>query len=632
MKTSCRLILFFVFQLNLLAYAKSGVESVQLDYVALDASVECNRILFQSSQHFKRTIFAIPRIVPGNGIESARTYNITPTNRHGIYDLAISLYFPSNDELVKTGGASTFKKDLMSCNWDKVKYDLNRNIKDPELQIQRVTPIPLTSIEMRIPGIKAVGLIGRSVETNEEADILDYNGKSLTVHFSINEAEKNIFQSQLVSAEGISTNVKFRFQARSRNGSVHAKIDTENLASNFSAAAKAQGFKYLGSAELSATLKSSVTSQSVQITSESGTSEDVGKITNLLVDKILKEIGFSMSQVQLNESDRAKASSGQIAVAAVVEVLKTKMSSEISFNLVSAPETATAQTEVRLKTDRINDPNNIEVKLSAGYIDPSLGINLKAGETIAITPAYWYVDIFKYKDEREYLTSSEIQLLKLGHVFDDIVNENMSIKDIAVNGVLLAQGEKTVLGLPTPYLYRWARIRRLPTKLRKESNIISPSLESLKNLKVYMTFSALGDSQLVQLAEFISLPENPFWKALYEPQTGRILLTAKKDLGNVRFRDRMRGKDSLIYEAKPVILDQIYQQRTNVFGNSVYTKNHVLKEDPQAITLQKSVVLYVTRPRAMKASEFRHIQQAIEFLQIKTDGPQINTNNLPKKP
>ena len=147
-----------------------------------------------------------------------------------------------------------------------------------------------------------------------------------------------------------------------------------------------------------------------------------------------------------------------------------------------------------------------------------------------------------------------------------------------------------------------------------------------------MTFSALGDSQLVQLAEFITMPDNPFWKALYEPQTGRVLLTAKKDLGNVRFRERMRGKENLAYEAKPVILDQVYQQRTNLFGNQSYTDNHVLKEDTQAISLQKSVVLYITRPRVMKASEFKHIQQAIEFLQIKTDGPKIKTDNLTKKP
>lgn len=618
MKNSSWLIPFFLFNV---AHAKSGVESVQLDYVALDSSVECNRILFQSSQHFKQTIFAVPRVVPGNGIESARTYNITPTNRVGIYDLAISLYFPSNDELVKTGGASTFKKDLMACNWDKVKYDLNRNIKDPELQIQRVTPIPLTSIEMRIPGVQALGVIGRSVETNEESDILDYNGKSLTVHFDVNEVEKNLFQSRLVSEEGISTSVKFRFQARSRNGSVRAKIDSENLAMNFSAAASAKGLKYLGSADLSATLKSSVTSQSVQVTSEAGTGDDISKITNMLVDKILKEVGLAMNQVQLNETDRAKAGSGQIAVAAVVEILKTKMGSEISFNLVSAPESATAQTELIIRTDRLNDPNNAEIKLKAGYIDPSSGFNLKAGETIAITPAYWFIDEIKYIEQREYLTESDIKTLKLANIFEDLANENMSIKNISLNGILFAQGEWTPFSgrspISSPNKYRWARIRSTPSVSRKESNVFSAGMQSLNNLKVYLTFSALGDSQLVQLSDFVNIPENPFWKALYEPQTGRVLLTAKKDLGNVRFRERMRGKNELARAPNPVILDQILQERINVFGNHTYTASKVLKDDSQAITLQKTVVLYVTRPRVMKASEFKHIQQAIEFLLIK---------------
>lgn len=620
MKKTKRLLPIYLFTAGLTAFAKSGVESVQLDYVALDASVGCNRILFQSSQHFKNTVFSIPRVIPGTGIETGRTYNITPTSKPGIYDLAISLYFPANDEDVKTGLASTYKKDPYACNWDKVKYDLNKNIKDPDLQIQRVTPIPLTSIEMRIPGLNAVGLIGRNVETNEEADILDYNGKYLTAHFAINENEKTLFQSQLVSAEGISTSVKFRFQARSRNGSVRAKIDSGNLAMNFAANATAKGFKFLGSADLSAVLKSSITENSVQITTESGTSEDVSKITNMLVDKILKEVGLALNQIQITEADRVKAGEGQIAVTAVVEVLKTKMSSEINFNMVSAPESATAQTEVKLKADMLNDPNSIEVKISAGYIDPSLGINLKAGETIAITPAYWSIDVVRFIEKREYLTASDIQTLKLGNTFEDLSNENMAVQNIVINGVPIAQGQwKPFSGrspIAAPYKYRWVRIRRISERVRKESNVIPPKFEALKALPVFLTFSALGSSRFVQLAELLEVPDNPFWKALYEPQTGRVFLTAKKDLGMLRVRERFRDKGDLVYDPNPVILDELLQQRTNVFGNSEYTERHTLKDDAHAIVQQKTVGLFITRPRIMKASEFKHIEQAIQFLQM----------------
>lgn len=605
---------------NPFVFAKSGVESVQLDYVALNLSTDCNRIFFRSSQHFKGTIFAIPRVVTGNGVEKSRTYNIRQSIEPGYYDLTISLYFPSNDEAIKSTGASTTKKDHDACNSDRVIYDLNQNIRDREAQIQRISSIPLTSVEMRIPDIKALGQIGRNVETNEESDVLDYNGKSLTAHFKITEAEKNHFQSRLVTPEGIATSIRFRFQARSREGSVTAKINTENLAQNFSAAASAKGFKFLGSGDLSATLKSSVTEQSVQIISEAGKSEDIGKITNMLIDKILKEVGFSMANIQLNESDRAKAGSGQIAVAAIAEILRTKIQSEISFNLVSAPESATAQTQLKIRTDKLNDPNSIEATLSSGYNDPSLGIDLKAGQTITLTPAYWYTDEIDYsKESREYLTKSDLRILKLANIFQDLGNEDLKVENLDVNGVLMAQGQFDSLSyIKSSKKYRWARIRKVVNRLRKESGIIKPNLAELEKLRIFLTFQGLGESRFVQLAEFLKNPDNPLWSAIYDQQNGRLFLTAKKDLGSLRIRETMNKKDELQYHKGTLILDQVLQQTKDMFGNLSYGQAHVISEDKKAISLQKSVTLYVTLPRVMKASEIRHLQQgnaAGDFLQ-----------------
>lgn len=594
---------------------QAGVDSVQLDSVALDANVECNRILFQSSQHLKNTLFAMPRVVPGNGIQAARLYTIRPSDKNGIYDLTVDLYFPSNDEVLKTSAASTTKKDLFACNWDKVKNSLNKNIRDPLLQIKTISRIPVTALEVKIQGIKN---IGHTVSTVQDSDILDYYGKSLTVYFKVTELEKNDFQAQIVTAEGLTASIKFLFQARSRSGSVHAKIDLQNLSQNFSVAASAKGLKYLGSADLSATLKSSVTENSVQITSEAGSGEDVSKITSMLVDKILKEVDFSKNNIQLTDADKAKAGTGQISVAAVVEILKTKMTSEISFNLVSAPEKATAQTEVKIRTERLNDPHIIEVTVSAGYSDPTLGLSLNAGQSLTLTPAYWYLDKITYDENRSYLTTGEIQTLNLASSFEDLVNQNMSIKDIEINGTLLAEGRWAAIAgssLTSWNRYRWARVQKTANRLRESSNIIPTNLSTLNELPIYLTFSELGDRRFVKLSELTQ--DNPFWKAVYDELTGRLIITAKQNLGTIRVRERLRGDENIKYAAQPAVLDQIFQQKTNMFGNSEYTANHIIKQDSRPIILQKSIVLYITRPRIMTAAELKHIKNTAVLMEIK---------------
>lgn len=591
--------------------AKSGVEAAQLDYVALDTSVECNRILFQSSQHFKQTLFVIPRVVPGTGVEGARTYNITPTTKPGIYDLAINLYFPANDEVLKSSLASTIKKDLLACNWDKVKFAINKNIQDPALKIKTISRIPLTSIEVRIPDIKDVGVIGRSQMTNEESDILDYYGKSMTVHLKITNAEKNSFQSQLVSQDGIGSSVKFRFQARSRNGSVHASVNLQNLVQNFSAAASAKGLKFLASAELEATLKSSLTENSIQVTSESGSTDDSAKITSLLIDKIFKEVSLSTENISAGTTSKAKAGSGQVSVAAVVDILKTKINSEISYNLVAAPESASAQTELRLRADRLNDPNVTEVTVTAGYLDPSLGLTLSAGQSITITPAYWYLDKIKYVQNRKYLSSGEIQNLNLGTLFSDLVERSMNVQDIEVNGTLLAEGTWTPFNGKSPISsfskHRWVRVQMEPNRVRESSNTIEPNLDALSKIPVYLTFSELGDRRVVKISDLVA--ENPFWTAIYDNLTGRMIMTAKQDLGTIRFRERLRGKENIQYAPNSIPLDQVFQMKLGMWGQTNYTENHILREDSRSIILQKSVLFYVTRPKVMNASELKYLKQ-----------------------
>jgi hypothetical protein len=586
-------------------FAKSNVEAAQLDYVALDASVDCNRIFFKGSQHFKGVLFVVPRVVPGTGVEGGRTYNLRPiVGKPGFYNLMINIYFPANDELAKSN-ASNFKRDRLACNWDLVKNAVNKDIADPTQRVQTISRIPLTSLEVRIAGIQDVALLGRSLVSSEEADILDYYGKSMTAIFQINESERIAFQSQLVSNEGIPASVKFRFQARNRNGSVHAKVDTATLTRNLSAAVK--GKRLVTSAELSVMLKDSLTANSIQITSEGGSSPElIEKISSQIIAKIFQEISLKAKDA---ETRKATAGSGTVSAAVVMDIVKTKVSGEIDFNLISAPETATAQSELRLHTESLNDPNITEIKVTSSYLDPSAGMDpLKAGQTFSISAAYWYMDRITYPEVRRYLSLSDMLEMKLNGLFDDLNNSNMKVENVSVNGNVFAEGTWAAYPgfsfISSPKKYRWVQIIREANRARVISELIPPTLKALTSLPISLTFSELNDRRLFSMADL--LEPNPFWTATFDKFSGQLFITAKQDLGHIRFREQMFGKENMEL-GPPVVLDEVLEQKLHFFGEKEYVERHVRKADQKPMIKQKTIVLYVSRPRVLSTAEKKRL-------------------------
>lgn len=586
--------------------AQSAVESVALEPVPLDNAVDCHRILFRSSKHFKGTIFAVPRVLPGNGVyaatglESTRIFNIMPSKNPGYYDLTVYLYFPANEEYAKSFRASLSQNDPAACNWDEAIRAINKDVADPAQQIKTISNIPLTSIEMRVPGFGKSGRVG-SFGSAEEPSILEYYGKSISVHFEISEQERQTFESQVVST-GINASLKLNFQARSRTGSVSAKIDTENLTANFAAEVKAKGLKYLGEADVAAFLKSALQRTSIEIQGEGGTSnESIAKVTKLIVEKVFKEISLLPAEAETIKDVSPKESKGLVDIAAVVEILKTRVSGEISFEMFSASEVATAQTELYLQTDRLNDPHSAEVTVKAQYLDPSSGIFLNAGETMTIVPSYWYTDKIEYPEQKAYLTEHDLKTLKLSSSFSDLTNERMHIANKTINENVVAVGSWSPFPFPDqvrlPYSFRWLRVRRVATRYRMASGEIPTTFEALKELPVLLSFSKLGDRKLTRLSDLIE--ENEFWKAVYDAKSGRIILTAKVDLGTVRFRERFTGKDSIKVGSTPVILDEVYEIQKSPFGKTETRDHEILRADPKPILMQKAVVFNVGRPKKL---------------------------------
>lgn len=631
-----QLILFCSMALSsLITYA--AVESVELDFVPLDNSVDCQRILFRSSSHFEGTVFAVPRVVPGNGVfaaagvESTRIFNIVPADKPGFYDLAIYLYFPANEELIKTSKASLSRKDLGACDWDEVMIALNKDISETNQQVKTISNIPLTSIEVKIPGFEKSGQVG-TFGADSEPSILEYYSKAISVHFKISEAERQNFESQVVSSTGLNASIRLHFQARSRTGAVSAKVDTEGLVANFAAEASAKNLKFIGEGELNAMLKTSIQRTKIEIQGNEGSSIDTSKISQQILDKVLKEVSF-VPTATMDEKDakdevktKSKNSSGIIAVSAVINILKAQTSGVFSYEMFSAPEVATAQLELNLQSDRLNDPDSTEVTVRAQYLDPSSGLLLKAGKTITIVPAYSYTDRIEYLERREYLSELDLKTLQLSSLFPDITNEHMKIENKSINGHLVAIG--SWLPFPAldltfiPYKFRWIRVLREANRRRLESAEIPTNFESLKELPVFLTFSKLGDRMQTRLSNLMN--ENKFWSAAYDANTGRIILTAKMDLGIVRFRERFKGPEAVGYETNPEILDEVFETIESPLGKVESRAHQVLRSDNRPLNKQKSIVFNVSRPKVIRGPELEYVRSLPKV----SDYNNVNGNNL----
>lgn len=576
------------------APAWASVEAIQLDYVALDASVQCNRIFFRSSQHFRNTIFVVPRIIAGAGPQGKRAFDIASTDDDGQYTLTLRVYFPSSDEHIKTGLGTRAERDFDACNFDKVKNALNNGASDAE-KVTRIARMPLTSIELTIPGVADKGRIGRTAEGTEEVDILHYYGTSLNAYFKINEKEKAAFLQQALNPDGLGVQVKLRFQAKQRNGGVTATINTSTVQANFAAAVK--GKSKMAKGEIKAALRASFTSNSIQVTSEAGKAGALEKIESMVIEQAMKDLAAAVEALPAVTADASDGDTEMVSVSAAMNALTSKISKQISIQAIAAPETATAQSEIKLKASRIPDPNLFEIEMPASAADPSSPFVMRKGQTFAISPAYSYVDKIEYETRESFLTEGEIKELGLHRKFPNMIAPNVYLANQEINGELMAVGSWYPWNvLPNMVSYRWVRIEKFPKRTRQSNTRYKPTREALDKIPVAVSFSALGDRFMYQMKDLLG--DKGAFEATFEEATGRVFITAKQDLGAVNFRECMTGKDDVGYieEEGGFITDAVVEERNPFLRSRGRSAPIALKKEDEAMSLQRTIVFFVTRP------------------------------------
>ncbi len=603
--------------LNGPAHARGSVDAIRLDAVTLDVSVPCDRMFFQSSERLKGTIFVTPRVATGSDAYGKDAVDHYPANDgSGEIILELRLYFPANDEVLNIGtGASTNLADTSKCNFTAVKNSLNSSPRLTD-KINFVSRMPITSIEVTFPSLfSKVGLVSLAPVSGQSVDIRDYYGKSLTAVFRLSKAEDELFMSRVVTDAGVSFMVKFLFSAQGRDGAVHATVDVDSLQAKFKLAAK---FQYIAKADLAATLKGVFNSTTIQITSEAGTTPASDKIVDMIIEKILKSVPDAMAAEKLADTTAtAEEAAGKVSVQAVLDVLKTTLSSETVFQNFAAAETFSADTPKRLHLTQLLDPNVRSVTLKAHYVDPSSGVLVPAGKTITISPAFEYTDKILYDTQKTYLSSADLNNLNLANSFPDLIDEKMSITDLThnlenpdatKNEAIMAVGKWTYLphlnwglgigyGITTTSAYRWVRTERHPVRISTNTKQYNPTLELLTTLPVTVSFSALaGGRKQFSLTEL--LQDNALWSATFEDFTGRIILTAKQDLGTLLFQEHMDDpKDASIWQ-ETIITDQVDEEQATLMsgGFTSVLKNVILRQDSGALKTQRIIVFNVTLP------------------------------------
>ncbi len=606
--------------------ARQGINAIQLEPVAIDNSVQCNRLFFKGGTSYKDTIFVMPRVQPGGGPDGGRTYSISPSTEKDRYNLVLKLYFPKSDEAVRTHAASSVVQDPYACNWDDVIQNLNSKITDPGQKITTIAPSPLTSIEVSIPGIAGTGVIGSAIENTEDAedlDILDYYDRSLSFYIPLTLAERDYLNYNLVTQDGIAARVRFRFQAKARNAAVYASVKKESLLANLEA--KLAGKDKIKIGHLSGFVKSSLNQSAIEITSEFGDSKQSEKIVEKVIDKVLENLNSELAALSVKKSETSKDESNgkgkqtsgaesELPVSMVLDLIASKMNLEFTFNLFSQPQAATAGTEIRLKASKLNDPDVKEVYIQAAYQDPSTGLAINKDQTITIQPALDFVDKILYEDQRKtYLTTKKLKELGAMEVFPNLLDRRMTVEDENTNGNIFAVGRWRLLGSMNPFIYRWTRVQRFPKRVRLKTKKIERNIEEIKNLPVAITFSAIGERTFIPMKELFS--ENPYFEASYQSRTNQISIRAKQDLGQIQFRETMERGTDVVYGSNALILDEVQEEVVGPMGGRSVEALYELSKDDDPIIEQRGFVFIVRRPSKIEKGQSPTVEYQVKDLQ-----------------
>lgn len=572
--------------LGLGSTALAGLQAVQLETIPTNILVDCNRTFFKSNEKDARVMYVTPHVVAGRAaVDGDRPeVHINTTPQPGKYILNIGVFFPRNGEGSISGYSSRDSHSTV-CNYDAVTHYLNKIIDDEDKKYQSTNHLPLTSIEISIPGIRVSPyVIGRIVrgESTEQVDILEYLDNSYTAEFLINDDQLEYINERLVRDEGLQLDIRFRFQSRRKDGSITVDIDGSEVAKNFRAAAAGQ--KLIAKADLKGTIQSAVTRSNINIDVQAGQTDAFAHIATQIVKKVLDNVDFETNIERVDaEHVGTELKDKALSVSAVAEYLSSQMETHFSFNLSTTASDTTAQTTTRVHSMHPLDPSVVELRLRDSFPPVNTTDFIHAGETVKITPAYRYLVRRRWKEKKTYFSVEQMDHLGIHETFHEITNGKMELKDVEKNGQFYARGVwwgAWVAPMPWHPTYRWRRIQRYPVTAGrvKVERFNVKTEEDLVDVPVSVAFSKINSYNPFTLEEL--LEENELFEAKFE--YGTIVLTAKRDLGTMRLRET---NSRPYYKQKDRHGNFLYANSKCPKGRTVYENTNMIANEDGSISL-----------------------------------------------
>ncbi len=531
-----------------------AVDAVRMELVPIDAaSINCSRTFYKSTSEHKNTIFFNPKIVPGSGpTENGRAQSKTVDvikKLNGKYIVTLYLYFPRTENEVNYGTTEKRSNSNDRCDFAEVKKSLNKKATE-ENKIEIIAPLPVTSINMVLSGIKSIGHSEfQSSNTNPDSKkypflnmptLEDYFGEAVPIYFELNDEEYKTFFSNITSESGLKAHVYLFFESRKRNSSISVTFDGSQISSLIKA--NIAGTKGIFSGDLEAKLKNIFTNKSVIIEAEEGIDgNDNKEILQKVVDEALSFIKTKTSDSKESAKSDNKITS-PLKVSLVAEQIKEFTKSEFKYTNYKAPSESTAKTTLTFRVSRMPDPNSVEVIVKQRTPAKTLPYELKKNETIEISPLFYSEDAITYSKEYHYLPWEDISSMGLSNKFTILADTDYEIKksekengNIFHNAAELTPAIKTAIlnGKSIFFKYSFVRIKRVAI----HSQISSYEYDDIKNFDmndfydVLFSFSKINHT--IKYSAKTILAEKNKWTAVFDKDRLVLRITAHQDLGNI---------------------------------------------------------------------------------------------------
>ena len=529
--------------------AHAGITSVELDHVPLDINVDCSRFFFRSRDGSMKTVYVTPFVFAGkspydgDGVKPG--VHVQPIKGKDTYKLTIEVRFPRNPQ--ESVGVFDIREVQESyCNFETVINDLNKLVSDEDEKVQRVAHIPLTSIEVSLPNLDVkpyiIGeIIDRDDGTKKSVDLLDYIDKSYSAVFEVTADQLDEINEAIQRYEGMQLDVLYRFQSISKNGDLKVTVNKEKISSNIQT--KVQGKAKIAKGSLEGVLRDSILNSGLDIRLETSSDEQFNDQARKIISQITDGLEFETLEDASGDDVYGDFKPSElkglqvVQVDALLERVSTKVSNEINLRQYDTDDDTTAETTTRFRHPYLN-PYLVEMELRDGPSSLGYPEQIRAGESITISPFQFYGVRREWKETSRYLTLNELDDNGVYESFMLAGNAKMSIKNKEIGGRYFAQGlwwEFYFVPGIAPDFYRWIKTKRYPIRVsRLRIRRYKPtSLEYLRWTGIQVTFPAISAAEPLYLDELIG--DFPEFRG--EFKNGSVVLTAKMNIGKPIFNE-----------------------------------------------------------------------------------------------